>query len=103
MTALPMHRIRKPISWAASIAFTALRAASSRPGIIAAPTALSPTEAGRTQKMTAPKTPGRKRALRIAGAPVGPAVAVWAWRDTEGGVAAGGSHAYIPRHSLAIY
>ncbi len=39
--------IRRPICWAASIASTAFRAASSRRGIIAAPMALSPTEAGR--------------------------------------------------------
>src|SRR4051812_32063904 len=104
MTALPMHRIRKPISWAASIAFTALRAASSRPGIIAAPTALSPTEAGRGHnEMTAQIPLDRKRALRIAGALVGLAIVLGACRHTEDEVTASVPDDYRQRHPIAIH
>ena len=46
MTALHPSPTRRPICGAASIASTAFRAAPSRRGIIAAPTALSPTKAG---------------------------------------------------------
>src|SRR6266576_2617643 len=67
MTGLPLRPIRRPICWATSTASMAGPAVPSRRGIIAAPMALSPIEAGEDLKQMTARTPlDRKRALRVA-------------------------------------
>src|SRR6266436_5945045 len=67
MTGLLLRPIRRPICWATSTASMAGPAVPSRRGIIAAPMALSPIEAGEDLKQMTARTPlDRKRALRVA-------------------------------------
>src|SRR3954452_24442980 len=101
--ALRARPIRNPISWATSIAFTAYRAASSRCGIIAAPTALSRTEAGRrTTTMTVKIPVHRDRGLRVAVPLVALALVLGACTHTDEVVTAGVPDDYRLRHPIAI-
>src|ERR1041384_5289413 len=102
-TGSSMLPIRRPISSAASIASTAFRAAPSRRGITAAPTALSPTEAGITMTIRVPAD--RNRALRLGAALAGLSLALGACTLTGGDVTTVGSVApndYRLRHPIAI-
>src|ERR1700687_2265471 len=81
----------------------AFRAASNRRGIIAAPMALSPTEAGaRTKTMTAEIPVDRRRAFRIAGALVGLAAVLGASSHANDVLTASDPNDYRPRHPIAI-
>src|SRR5260370_24246840 len=86
MTALPRRRTRRRTCWATSTASMARPAVSDRRGIIAAPTALSRTEAGEDLKqMTTLTLPDRKRTLRLTVALVGLAAALGACTHTGDG------------------
>src|SRR3978361_884664 len=103
MTDLRPLRIRNPTCWAASIASMAFPAAPNLRGIIAAPMASLPTEAGpRTRTMTALIPIGRQRALRSAGALVGLAVTLGACTHTEESATAGFPADYRLRHPIAV-
>src|SRR5258705_3754598 len=102
MTALPPPRIRSPTCSAASIASTAFRGASSRHGIIAAPTASLRTDT-MTPQMTSNRPADRKRAMRLAGALIGLSVALSACKTTSDEVTTASlPNDYRLRHPIAI-
>src|SRR6201986_2334497 len=103
MTDSPRRPIRRPNCSAISIASTACPAAiRSRQAAIAAPTALSPTEAG-SEPMTARTSQNFGRSLRVAGALVGVAVALGACvHDNNREVVMSVPDDYRLRHPIAV-
>src|SRR6266403_2032439 len=105
MTGSPTRPIRSRIFSAVSIAFTEFRAASSRLEIIAALTALSPTEAGQGLKtMTTNSRLDRHRSLLLGVVLAGVSVALGACIHADEVVKVGSvaPNDYRLRHPIAI-